>query len=85
MGGNWTSRLPIFLIAAFFVLITIGKGKALAEDMLSKGIYVIAFSYPVVPKQEARIRVQISANHSKNQLDQAIEAFKFYGEKYKII
>ena len=59
--------------------------KALAEDMLSKGIYVIAFSYPVVPKQEARIRVQISANHSKNQLDQAIEAFKFYGEKYKII
>ena len=59
--------------------------KALAEEMLSKGIYVIAFSYPVVPRQEARIRVQISANHSKNQLDQAIEAFKFYGEKYKII
>ena len=59
--------------------------KALAEDMLSKGIYVIAFSYPVVPKQEARIRVQISANHSKHQLDQAIEAFKFYGRKYKII
>ena len=59
--------------------------KALAEDMLTKGIYVIAFSYPVVPKQEARIRVQISANHSKHQLDQAIEAFKFYGRKYKII
>jgi len=59
--------------------------KTLAEDMLNKGIYVIAFSYPVVPKKEARIRVQISANHSRNQLKQAIEAFKFYGEKYKII
>ena len=59
--------------------------KNFASDMLKKGIYVIAFSYPVVPKGEARIRVQISASHSKNQLNEAINAFKYYGEKYKII
>ena len=59
--------------------------KNFASDMLKKGIYVIAFSYPVVPQGEARIRVQISASHSKNQLNEAINAFKYYGEKYKII
>jgi len=59
--------------------------KNLASDMLKKGIYVIAFSYPVVPKGEARIRVQISASHSNNQMDQAIEAFQYYGKKYQII
>ena len=59
--------------------------KNFASDMLKKGIYVIAFSYPVVPQGEARIRVQISASHSKNQLNEAINAFKYYGKKYKII
>ena len=59
--------------------------KNFASDMLKRGIYVIAFSYPVVPKGEARIRVQISASHSRNQMDQAIEAFQYYGEKYEII
>ena len=47
--------------------------------------FSIAFSYPVVPKGEARIRVQISANHTKSQLNHALDAFLFYGEKYKII
>ncbi|KAJ3434552.1 2-amino-3-ketobutyrate coenzyme a ligase [Anaeramoeba flamelloides] len=46
-----------------------------ADEMLKRGIYVIGFSYPVVPKGEARIRVQISAGHSKQQLDKAIDAF----------
>ena len=48
---------------------------AIAEDLLERGIYVISFSYPVVPKGEARIRVQMSAAHSRNQLDRAIDAF----------
>ena len=56
-----------------------------ASDMLKHSIYVIAFSYPVVPKNEARIRVQIGANHNTKQLDQALDAFLFYGKKYKII
>ena len=59
--------------------------KELASDMLEKNIYVIAFSYPVVPKGAARIRVQISANHTRKQLDKALDAFLFYGKKYKLI
>ena len=47
-----------------------------ADEMLKEGIYVIGFSYPVVPKDQARIRVQISAAHSKQDIDQCIEAFK---------
>ncbi len=50
-----------------------------------EGIYVIAFSFPVVPKNEARIRVQISAAHSKEHLDSAIAAFIKVGQKLKII
>jgi glycine C-acetyltransferase len=46
-----------------------------ADLMLAKGVYVIGFSYPVVPKDKARIRVQISAAHSRDELDTAIKAF----------
>ena len=53
--------------------------------MLEKGIYVIGFSFPVDPKAEARIRVQISAGHTKNQIDQAINAFEKCGKALKII
>ena len=53
----------------------------MAERLLEEGIYVIAFSYPVVPKGTARIRVQISAAHSKDDLDYAVESFsKVRGE-----
>ncbi|HLR26403.1 MAG TPA: glycine C-acetyltransferase [Fodinibius sp.] len=51
------------------------KAQQYAERLLEKGIYVIGFYYPVVPKGEARIRVQLSAVHEKEHLDQAIEAF----------
>ena len=56
--------------------------KAMIEE---EGIYVIAFSFPVVPKNEARIRVQISAAHEKEHLDQAIAAFIKVGKKLKVI
>ena len=46
-----------------------------AEAMLAKGVYVIAFSYPVVPQGKARIRTQISAAHSREDLEFAIRAF----------
>jgi len=55
-----------------------------ARDMLAEGIYVIGFSYPVVPKGQARIRVQISAAHTKDQLDKAIAAFAKVGKKYGV-
>ncbi|MEW5805748.1 MAG: glycine C-acetyltransferase [Acidobacteriota bacterium] len=56
-----------------------------ARDMLDEGIYVIGFSYPVVPKGQARIRVQISAVHTQEHLDKAIAAFTKIGRKYKVI
>ena len=57
----------------------------IARDMMNEGIYVIGFSFPVVPKGEARIRVQVSAAHTKSNLDQAITAFIKIGKKYNII
>jgi len=59
--------------------------KNIADDMLDEGIYVIGFSYPVVPKEEARIRVQISAGHSLEQLDKALHSFITVGIKHKVI
>ncbi len=56
-----------------------------ASDLLDKGIYVIGFSYPVVPRGEARIRVQLSAAHKREHIDRAIEAFTKIGKKYKVI
>ena len=56
-----------------------------AEQMLSLGILVVGFSYPVVPKGQARIRTQMSAAHSIEQLDKAIEAFATIGKKLKVI
>lgn len=53
----------------------------MADQLLIEGIYVIGFSYPVVPKNEARIRVQISAAHTVEDLDKAIEAFSKVGKK----
>lgn len=55
--------------------------KKFADLMLEEGIYVISFSYPVVPEEKARIRVQISAIHTKEELDQALEAFVNVGTK----
>lgn len=56
-----------------------------AEQMLSKGIYVIGFSYPVVPKEKARIRVQISAAHTDEDIDRACDAFIATGKKLNVI
>ncbi len=49
--------------------------QQMADKMLAKGIYVIGFSFPVVPRGKARIRTQISAAHSKENIDFAIEKF----------
>ena len=59
--------------------------QELASALLNEGVYVIGFFYPVVPKNEARIRVQISAAMSKKHIDQAIEAFEKVGKRFKII
>lgn len=58
---------------------------AMADKLLSEGIYVTGFSFPVVPKGQARIRTQISAAHTKAQLDTAISAFIRIGKELEII
>ncbi len=58
---------------------------SMAEQLLREGIYVISFSYPVVPKGLARIRTQLSAAHTQQQLDQALAAFEKVGRNLGII
>ena len=59
--------------------------QQMADMLLEKGIYVIGFFYPVVPKNKARIRVQLSAAHKKEHLDKAISAFIEVGKKLQIV
>jgi glycine C-acetyltransferase len=59
--------------------------KEMADALLEEGIYVIGFSYPVVPMNQARIRVQMSAAHDKKHLDKAIDAFAKVGRKLGVI
>ncbi len=59
--------------------------QQMANDLLEQGIYVIGFFYPVVPKGQARIRVQISAGHTKEHLDRAIKAFTQVGRKLGVV
>ncbi|OUR84157.1 glycine C-acetyltransferase [Colwellia psychrerythraea] len=70
------------------VPVMLGDAKvasAMADRLLAEGIYVIGFSFPVVPKGQARIRTQISAAHTKAQLDHAIEAFIRIGKEMAVI
>ena len=57
--------------------------QIMADELLKRGIYVIGFFFPVVPRDKARIRVQLSAAHTKEQLDRAIAAFTEVGEMLK--
>lgn len=59
--------------------------QVMANELLKEGIYVIGFFFPVVPKGKARIRVQLSAAHTKDHLDKCIKAFTTVGKKLKVI
>ena len=59
--------------------------QVFSRKLLEKGIYVIGFFYPVVPKKMARIRVQISAAHSREQIDLALNVFSSVGRELEII
>jgi glycine C-acetyltransferase len=70
------------------VPIMLGEAKlagAMADALLERGIYVIGFSYPVVPKGQARIRVQLSAGHTDAHIDQAVAAFTEVGKALGVI
>lgn len=79
LGGSWDHAIAPVMI---------GDARAAAEyadEMLKRGIYVIAFSYPVVPKGQARIRVQLSAAHTPAQVQSVIDAFIEVGKQKKVI
>ena len=59
--------------------------QAVARDLLQEGIYVIGFSYPVVPKGQARIRVQVSAAHTREHLDRCITAFTDVARRHGVL
>ena len=61
------------------------KNLALAKEINAKGIFVVAFSFPVVPRGEARIRVQMSASHTRSQIDKCLVAFKEAGNYLGVI
>jgi glycine C-acetyltransferase len=91
------SRFRVAMTAAGFhvkegthpiVPILLGDARLAAEmadAMLAEGIYVVAFSFPVVPKGEARIRVQLSASHTADQIDRAIRAFTRVGHRFGVL
>ena len=76
--GNDHPIVPIMIYDA-------KKAVTMSEELLKKNIYVIAFSYPVVGKDQARIRVQLSADHTQEQLDHALGAFYDVGTELNII
>ena len=57
----------------------------MSKKLLEDGLYAIGFFYPVVPKGEARIRLQITSEHTKQQLDEAIKIFDKVGKELKVI
>ena len=59
--------------------------QEMASRLLAAGIYVVGFSFPVVPRGEARIRVQLSAVHERAHLDRAIEAFISVGRELGVV
>ena len=66
-----------------------GGDARLAQDvaaaMLDEGIYVIGFSFPVVPRGQSRIRVQLSAAHTAEMVDRAVDAFTRVGKRFGLV
>jgi glycine C-acetyltransferase len=84
------TRLGFRVIPGNHPIIPVMLGDAslattMADRLLKKGIYVVGFSYPVVPEGQARIRVQMSAAHTREQLERAIAAFGKVGKELGII
>ena len=84
------SALGFSLAGAGHPIIPVMLGDAklanqMAEKLLEKGIYVIGFSYPVVPKGQARIRTQMSAAHTLEHVDKAVDAFIEVGRELGVI
>lgn len=79
LGGAWDHAIAPVMIG------DARTATECADEMLKRGVYVIAFSYPVVPKGQARIRVQLSASHTADQVQTVVDAFIEVGKMKKII
>jgi glycine C-acetyltransferase len=84
------SRLGFTLVQGNHPIIPVMLGDAtlatrMADRLLEEGVYVVGFSYPVVPKGQARIRVQMSAAHTQEQLQRAVSAFERVGREFGVI
>jgi len=62
-----------------------GLAQEMARELLDEGVYVVGFSFPVVPRGKARIRVQVSAAHTREELDRGVEAFAKVGKKHGVL
>lgn len=84
------TKLKFNLVPGIHPIIPVMLGDArlasqMADSLLKEGVYVVGFSYPVVPQDKARIRIQISAGHEKIHLDKAITAFAKVGKQLGVI
>ena len=84
------AKLGFRLVAGDHPIIPVMLGEAslataMADRLLKAGVYVVGFSYPVVPQGQARIRVQMSAAHTREQLERAVSAFERVGRELQII
>jgi glycine C-acetyltransferase len=78
MGDDRIAICPVFIGDA-------RKASQMADELMQHGIYVIGFSYPVVPKDKARIRCQLSAAHTPEQVAKTVDAFIQVGRKFQVI
>ena len=78
IGNSESPIIPVMLYDAKL-------SQRMANELLKEGIYVIGFFFPVVPKGKARIRVQLSAAHTQEHLEKALNAFEKVGKKLKVI
>jgi glycine C-acetyltransferase len=78
MSGKDHAIVPVMLYDAKLA-------GAMADDLLEEGVYVIGFSFPVVPREQARIRTQLSASHTRADIDKTINAFVKIGRKHGVI
>jgi len=83
-AAGFTIKLGLHPIVPV-MLFDAALAQKMAAALLTRGIYVIGFSYPVVPKGEARIRVQISAAHERAHLDRALAAFRQVGKELGVV
>ncbi len=78
LAGHGHPIIPVMLGEA-------STAQEMAERMLEQGIYVVGFSFPVVPKGQARIRTQMSASHTREDVEKAIAAFAYVGCQMGVI